>query len=85
MRSAVARGGLTGAATQGRRGRVASGRSAGLVIPHEKKSLQQALLRLVQDEHLYSSLREGCAKAVTGLGWDLPIREMDALYSRLAG
>jgi len=59
--------------------------TAGLVIPHEKKSLQQALLRLVQDEHLYSSLREGCAKAVTGLGWDLPIREMDALYSRLAG
>jgi len=58
---------------------------AGVVVRHEEQDLKQALRRLLSDKSLYDQLRAGCTKAVAGLGWDEPVQEMEALYSRLAG
>lgn len=57
---------------------------AGLVVRHEEPDLRQALLLLLRDAHLYDSLRQGCPKAMAGLGWQQPIQQMVLLYSRLA-
>jgi glycosyltransferase involved in cell wall biosynthesis len=58
---------------------------AGLIVPHEEKALGQALERLLGDASLYGELQNGCAKALTTLGWDEPVQKMEMIYSRLAG
>jgi glycosyltransferase involved in cell wall biosynthesis len=58
---------------------------AGLVVRYDEGELRYGLRRLLVDSLLYGRLREGCRKAVTGLGWEQPVQEMDVLYSRLAG
>lgn len=58
---------------------------AGLVVRHDEQDIRQALLLLLRDKHLYNSLRQGCPKALAGLGWEEPIEQMVLLYSKLAG
>jgi glycosyltransferase involved in cell wall biosynthesis len=58
---------------------------AGLVVPHEEGALRQALERLLGDAGLYAELQNGCAKALTTLGWGEPVQKMEMIYSRLAG
>jgi glycosyltransferase involved in cell wall biosynthesis len=59
--------------------------TAGVVVRHEEEELRQALRRLLCDKSLYDQLRDGCATVAAELGWDEPVQEMEALYSRLAG
>lgn len=57
---------------------------AGLVVPHDAGAVAAALERLLGDSALHRKLAAGCAAALPRLGWETPIEEMEALYSRLA-
>jgi glycosyltransferase involved in cell wall biosynthesis len=57
---------------------------AGLVVRHDSAALSEALERVLGDTKLRARLAGGCAKVTSRLGWDEPVREMEALYARLA-
>jgi glycosyltransferase involved in cell wall biosynthesis len=58
---------------------------AGISVQHKASSLAQTMADLLNDPALYFQLKNGCATAVQRLDWGLPIREMDSLFSKLAG
>jgi glycosyltransferase involved in cell wall biosynthesis len=58
-------------------------RSAGFVIPHDQRALENALFRAGNDVCLYSQLRTGCELASHELGWAEPITTMQRLYEEL--
>jgi glycosyltransferase involved in cell wall biosynthesis len=57
---------------------------AGLVVRHDADALSGALSRMLGQTELRARLAAGCAKVKSQLGWDEPIREMEALYAKLA-
>ncbi len=57
---------------------------AGLVVRHDKAELSRALERILSEAELRSQLANGCANVASRLGWDEPVRDMEALYSTLA-
>jgi glycosyltransferase involved in cell wall biosynthesis len=57
---------------------------AGLVVPHDSRALSEALSRILGETELRARLATGCATVTARLGWDEPIREMEALYAKLA-
>jgi glycosyltransferase involved in cell wall biosynthesis len=57
---------------------------AGLVVRHDAAALSEALQRVLEQGQLRARLAAGCVKVTSQLGWDEPIREMEALYARLA-
>jgi len=57
---------------------------AGLVVRHNEEDLWNALLRLLQNGHLWEQLHEGCARAASAMSWEEPLREMEMIYSLLA-
>lgn len=57
---------------------------AGLVVRHDADALSGALSRMLGETELRARLAAGCAKVKLQLGWDEPIREMEALYAKLA-
>jgi glycosyltransferase involved in cell wall biosynthesis len=58
---------------------------AGLVVPHDAGKLSNALKRVLGEDDLHARLAAGCEKVTSRLGWSEPVREMEALYMRLAG
>jgi glycosyltransferase involved in cell wall biosynthesis len=58
---------------------------AGISVQHSASSLAQTMVNLLNNPALYAQLKNGCATAVQRLDWGLPIREMDSLFSKLAG
>jgi glycosyltransferase involved in cell wall biosynthesis len=57
---------------------------AGLVVRHDKVALSKALERILCETELGSRLAAGCANVTSRLGWDEPVRDMEALYATLA-
>lgn len=57
---------------------------AGIVVKHDESKLSGALARLLEDNSLYKSLKEGCSVAARQLGWEQPLDVMEAAYCRLA-
>ncbi len=57
---------------------------AGLVVRHEEAALSNALERMLIEPELSSRLAAGCANVTSRLGWDEPVRDMEALYTTLA-
>jgi glycosyltransferase involved in cell wall biosynthesis len=57
---------------------------AGLVVPHDAAALCNALGRILGDPALHAKLAAGCTEMTSRLGWDEPVSEMEALYTRLA-
>ena len=57
---------------------------AGLVVPHERAALTQALERLLNDNELHARLAAGGKDVAARLGWDGPVGEMESLYAKLA-
>ncbi|HYL83758.1 MAG TPA: glycosyltransferase [Candidatus Angelobacter sp.] len=55
---------------------------AGLVVHHEVRELAEALERMLGNPELRGHLKAGCAKVTGSLGWEGPIRDMEALYGR---
>jgi glycosyltransferase involved in cell wall biosynthesis len=58
--------------------------TAGLVVHHDERDLGDALSKSLEDGEVYRRLQEGCAVALTKLGWDRPLEEMEYIYSGLA-
>jgi glycosyltransferase involved in cell wall biosynthesis len=56
---------------------------AGLVVRHDSAALSEALVRILGQAEVHARLAAGCAKVRLRLGWDEPVREMEALYARL--
>jgi len=57
---------------------------AGLVVRHDTAALARALERILSEAELRSRLAAGCAAVTARLGWDEPVRDMEALYASLA-
>jgi glycosyltransferase involved in cell wall biosynthesis len=58
---------------------------AGVSVPHSASSVSQTIAALLNNPTLYAQLKNGCASAVQRLDWGQPTREMESLYSKLAG
>src|SRR5260370_6502727 len=56
---------------------------AGLVVRHDTAALSRALEQILSDGELRSRLPAGCAVVTSRLGWDEPVRDMEALYATL--
>ncbi|HEY4978899.1 MAG TPA: glycosyltransferase [Candidatus Acidoferrum sp.] len=59
--------------------------TAALVVPHNQAQLTTAIESLLLDDSLYRKLHDGCAIAVTLLGWQQPLGVMEDIYRALAG
>jgi glycosyltransferase involved in cell wall biosynthesis len=57
---------------------------AGIEVKHELEDLVGGIEKLLKNQELYQRLRQGCATAVERLSWKVPLREMEALYGKLA-
>jgi glycosyltransferase involved in cell wall biosynthesis len=57
---------------------------AGLVVRHDTAGLARALERILSETELRSRLVAGCTVVTSRLGWDEPVRDMEALYASLA-
>jgi glycosyltransferase involved in cell wall biosynthesis len=57
---------------------------AGRVVPHEAGALAQAIRALIDDHELHARFVAGCKTVTARLGWEEPVREMEALYNKLA-
>jgi len=57
---------------------------AGLVVPHDAGAVARAIRAVIGDPGLHVRLAAGCSKVTERLGWEEPIREMEALYNTLA-
>jgi glycosyltransferase involved in cell wall biosynthesis len=57
---------------------------AGLVVPHDAGALARAIGAVISDTELHARLVAGCSTVTASLGWEEPVREMEALYNELA-
>ena len=57
---------------------------AGLVVPHDAAKIADAIRRILSEPELREQLKAGSALAVSQLGWEEPVREMEDLYGKLA-
>jgi glycosyltransferase involved in cell wall biosynthesis len=57
---------------------------AGLVVPHDAGALARAIKAVTGDPELHARLAAGCSVVTARLGWEEPVREMEALYNKLA-
>jgi glycosyltransferase involved in cell wall biosynthesis len=57
---------------------------AGLVVPHDAGALARAIRAVISDTELRERMVAGCSKVTARLGWEEPVREMEALYNKLA-
>ena len=56
----------------------------GLAVSHDAAALAGAIERLFNEPELRARLASGCRAVTSLLGWQEPVREMEALYNRLA-
>lgn len=57
---------------------------AGLVVPHLAEAVAGAVRQVLTDRELRGRLKAGCRSFCAQLGWEEPVREMEALYNSLA-
>jgi glycosyltransferase involved in cell wall biosynthesis len=57
---------------------------AGLVVSHDAGALARAIRAVISDTELHERLVAGCSTVTARLGWEEPVREMEALYNKLA-
>jgi glycosyltransferase involved in cell wall biosynthesis len=57
---------------------------AGLVVPHDAGALARAIQGVISSTELHARLAAGCSRVTARLGWEEPVREMEALYNELA-
>jgi glycosyltransferase involved in cell wall biosynthesis len=56
--------------------------SAGLVVPPQKKELEAALARILEDQDFHDQCRKGCSEMAKRLSWEAPLAESELLYER---
>ena len=57
---------------------------AGLVVTQDAQALARTIDAVVSHPELRARLAGGCSTVTASLGWEEPVREMEALYNRLA-
>jgi glycosyltransferase involved in cell wall biosynthesis len=58
---------------------------AAIVVKHETEELMRAVQQILRDPSVHQRLSEGGKRLRGELGWDEPVRQMEGLYSELAG
>ena len=58
--------------------------SAAIVVPHEQNAVARAIDSILSDSDLHARLSAGGKSVASRLGWDEPVLQMEALYSKLA-
>jgi len=56
---------------------------AGLAVPHDAGAISRAIERIFIEPGLHARLAAGCSDAASRLGWEEPVRTMEALYGQL--
>lgn len=56
---------------------------AGVVVRHDAAAISGAIERVFREPGLHARLAAGCNELVSRLGWEEPVREMEALYGQL--
>jgi glycosyltransferase involved in cell wall biosynthesis len=56
---------------------------AGVAVPHDAAAISRAIERLFVEPGLRERLTAGCSEAASRLGWEEPVRAMEALYGQL--
>ncbi len=56
--------------------------SAGLVVPHDTRAIEQALAELLGNPALRRRCQEGCAEMTKNLSWEEPLDQNEQLYAR---
>jgi glycosyltransferase involved in cell wall biosynthesis len=56
---------------------------AGLAVPHDAAAISRAIERVFVEPGLHARLVAGCSEAASRLGWEEPVRAMEALYGQL--
>ncbi|HEV3481371.1 MAG TPA: glycosyltransferase [Candidatus Acidoferrales bacterium] len=56
--------------------------SAGLVVPHDPRAIEEALAQLLGDPNLRARCEDGCAEMTRNLSWEGPLDQNEQLYAR---
>jgi glycosyltransferase involved in cell wall biosynthesis len=56
--------------------------NAGLVVPHDRRAIEEALGQLLGDSALHRRCQGGCAEMARSLSWDAPLSENEQLLER---
>jgi glycosyltransferase involved in cell wall biosynthesis len=56
---------------------------AGLAVPHDAAAIALAIERVLVESGLHDRLAAGCSEAAARLGWEEPVKAMEALYGQL--
>jgi glycosyltransferase involved in cell wall biosynthesis len=56
---------------------------AGLVVRHDAAEIAAAITRVLSESGTRERLRASCPVVAAELGWELPVRQMESLYTRL--
>jgi len=56
---------------------------AGLAVPHDARAISRAIERIFIEPGLHARMAAGCSDAASRLGWEEPVRTMEALYGQL--
>jgi glycosyltransferase involved in cell wall biosynthesis len=59
--------------------------NAGVIVKHDAQSIAAALRKVLSDPAYHEQLKNGCAIAMQRLDWGLPTRDMEALFTSVAG
>jgi len=57
---------------------------AGVVTEHDATAVRSALHQMLSDEQVRARMIAGCAALAAQMGWEEPVREMEAIYGELA-
>lgn len=57
---------------------------AGFSVAHDAGAIREALEKILSNAELYARFVAECANVTSELGWEEPVREMEALYGTLA-
>jgi glycosyltransferase involved in cell wall biosynthesis len=55
----------------------------GLVVPHDTAAISVAIGRILFEPGLHARLARGCKEVASGLDWEQPALQMEALYAQL--
>jgi glycosyltransferase involved in cell wall biosynthesis len=57
--------------------------NAGIVVRHEASEVSRAIQEILSDGALRQRLTQSGKSAISGLGWDEPVKQMELLYQKL--
>jgi glycosyltransferase involved in cell wall biosynthesis len=56
---------------------------AGVVVRHDRASIEAGLQQVLNNNEFYVQLRNQCSNVMRSLGWEEPLTQMESLYQQL--